>query len=149
MKKLFCKLIILLALLSVLGSCTRTREAISKDDFLKVWSGTWINTDVDGNIWFPQKIVAYPDGTRDNYVFVDSFSAFHVRLTLIDQWTDSKGVIWYTAHQDLQGIEGYEYGKISDSGNTLEFINHALSDPIEKWEPDNDWYNYSIYYREL
>jgi hypothetical protein len=150
MKKLFCKLLFLLVLLSVLGGCAATKEAISEQDFFKAWGGTWSNTELPGNSWVPQKIVAYPDGTRDIYVFgSDSISQFHVRLTLIDQWADSKGVIWYKAHLEVlpNGIEGYEYGKISDSGNTFECINHASSDPIEKWEPDNDWYNYGIYYR--
>jgi len=140
-----------LLVLSVIAGCTTTGKAISGEDFFKTWSGTWVNTDLPGTPWIPQKIVAYPDGTHDLYVFVtDSLNHCHHRIALIDQWTDLKGNIWYTASWEHlpDGNKGYEYGKISNSGNTLEHMYHASDNPIEKWEPDNWGYHYCIYYRE-
>jgi hypothetical protein len=39
-------------------------------------------------------------------------------------------------------------GKISDSGNTWEYIFASEDYPIEEWEPDRFEYNYRIYYRQ-
>ena len=143
--------ILILSAFIFLGSCATTRNTIPKEDFFKSWSGTWVNTDNPGNIWTPQKIVAHPDGTYDIYALATLSETSHQhRIALLDQWTDSKGNIWYTASLEClsAGIENYEYGKISDSGNTLELLYPPSNDPIEEQEPDNDWYSYIIYYRE-
>ena len=33
------------AVLIIAGSCATRRKAISDEDFMEAWSGTWINTD--------------------------------------------------------------------------------------------------------
>ena len=38
-------LILVLAVLIIAGSCATRRKAISDEDFMEAWSGTWINTD--------------------------------------------------------------------------------------------------------
>ena len=58
----------------------------------------------------------------------------------------------YRAHwENLPPLssKGYEMGKISDSGNTLEYIWASEDYPIEEWEPDKFEYNYRIYTNTL
>jgi hypothetical protein len=73
------------------------------------------------------------------------------KITILEQWVDSKGTIWYRGHYEAfppYAHTGYAMGKISDSGNTQEIIFASESYPIEEWEPDKFEYNYRIYYRQ-
>jgi hypothetical protein len=135
-----------------IGSGATTKKAISEKDFFKTWSGTWVNTDYPGSAWVPQKIICHPDGTLETYSLatLSQRTCLH-KITLMEQWADSKGNIWYKAHKKcpaLGGIAGYEYGKISDSGNTYELIYRVGSEQIEEWEPDSPLYTYCIYHRQ-
>ena len=140
-----------LGVMLILGTCATTKKAISEESFLKTWSGTWVNTDIPGDEYVPQKIICHPDGTHEIYwvATLSQKSCLH-KITLIDQWADSEGNIWYKAHTEClyHGAKGYEYGKISDSGNTYELIYYIGSEPIEEWEPDNRFYYYCIYHRQ-
>ena len=71
-------------------------------------------------------------------------------VTITDKWIDTQGNIWYKAHKICEPnyTTCSEYGKITDSGNTYESVNHFGDQPIENWEPDNPDYHYAIYYRE-
>ena len=133
----------------IIGSCATKRKAVSDEDFFEVWSGTWINTDYGGDLY--QKMINYPDGTYENYGTVTSTKpGTWGKSIIIDQWLDSKGNVWYRAKWESLyfGTKGYEMGKISDSGNTLEYIWSGKDYLIEKWEPDKLEYNYRIRHRQ-
>ena len=142
-------LILIMAVLIIFGNCTTTKKAISEEDFFKTWSGTWVNTDYGGGII--QKIINHPDGTREYFGMLTSTTAGGKdKITILDQWLDSKGTIWYRGQWESFPpftSKGYEMGKISDSGNTWEHIWAGEDYPIEEWEPDKFEYNYRIYYR--
>jgi len=58
------------------------------------------------------------------------------KYTMTDQWLDSKGTIWYKAYWEVISpsvAKGYEMGKISDTGNTWEYIYASSDYPIEEW----------------
>lgn len=134
-----------------LCGCATTKISISEEEFFGVWRGTWVNTDIEGSVWIPQKLVTHPDGTFGFHVFLtDSIPFCTHTFVLIDQWADSKNNIWFSAKTTcpIRGHIFYEYGRIKDAGNTLEYIHHVSDAPIEKWEPDNEYYNYCIFYRE-
>ena len=140
-------LIFVLAIMVIGGSCATKKKAISDEDFYKAYTGTWINTD-----YKIQKRINHPDGTRDNFYNVSNpMPAAKKKITILKQWSDSKGIIWYRGH--VEGIliifsKRYEMGKISNSGNTWEFLWASEDFPIEEWEPDRFEYNYYIYYRQ-
>jgi hypothetical protein len=144
-------LILILAVLIIVGSCATKRKAVSDEDFFEVWSGTWINTDYGGDIC--QKIINYPDGTAEGFgILTSTIALFKKKITILDQWLDSKGTIWYRGHCEFSrpfGRTRYEMGKISDSGNTWEYIIASEDYPIEEWEPDKFEYEYRIYYVEF
>ena len=147
-RRLVFSLISVLAIIALIGSCATRRKAISEEDFLKTFSGTWINTDLKAE----QKIVNYPDGTREVFgVLTSTTVSWKDKITILDQWLDAKGTIWYRGYWEVISptvAKGYEMGKISDSGNTLEFLWAGEDYPIEEWEPDRFEYNYEIYYRQ-
>jgi hypothetical protein len=125
------------------------KNKISDEDFMEAWSGTWINTDYRGDMW--QKMINYPDGTAEGFGILTSTIAGLKRKITILEWLDSKGTIWYRVRWDTfrpSKRTGYEMGKISDSGNTWEYIWAGEDHPIEEWEPDRFEYNYKIYYRQ-
>jgi hypothetical protein len=142
-------LILVLAVLIVAGSCASRQKAISEEDFFKVWSGTWINIDYGGDTY--QKEINYPNGTYEVYGEVTSTEPGNWgEITLLDKWVDSKGNVWYRAKSETLYFSHmyYEMGKISDSGNTWEYIWAGEDYPIEEWEPDRFEYNYRIRYRQ-
>ena len=139
-----------MAVLIIFGSCATTKKAIPEEDFFKTWSGTWVNTDYKGGD-LPQKIINYPDGTYENYGQLTSTKPGNWgKVTIIDKWVDSKGNVWYRSQWEILylGTKGNEMGKISDSGNTWEYIWASEYTSIEEWEPDKFEYNYRIYYRQ-
>ena len=143
-------LILILSVLVAIGSCATKRKVISDEEFLEVWSGTWINTDYGGDT--QAKIINHPDGIRELFTSVTSTTKYarKEKSTILEKWQDSDGTIWYRGY--WEGIssavaKGYEMGKISNSGNTWEFLWASEDYPIEEWEPDRFEYNYRIYYR--
>ena len=144
-------LIIALAVQTFAGSCATRRKVISDEDFMEALSGTWINTDYGGGS-LHQKLINHPDGTREIFGLLTSTTAGDKdKITILYKWVDSKGIIWYRAHWEALpplSSKGYRIGKISDSGNTFEYIWAGEDYPIEEWEPDRFEYNYRIYYRQ-
>jgi hypothetical protein len=145
--------ILITAVLIVAGSCATRQKTLSTDEFLKIYSGTWMNTDYSGVEWEFQKLVIKPDGMWDTYATdIVNQRSCHGNTILIDCWTDSDGVRWYRVYKDLGYLCGsdrlYEYGKITNSGNTLEYLFRLGTGEIKKWDPDNPHYEYRIYYRQ-
>ena len=87
-------LILVLAVLVIAGSCATKRKAISEEDFLETWSGTWINTEYVGKT--AQKITLQPDGTREGFGILTSTTAtYQDEVTILETWLDAKGTIRY------------------------------------------------------
>jgi hypothetical protein len=144
-------LILVLTILIVIGSCATKRKAISEEDFVTTWSGTWVNTDLKGTEDFEQKIKNYPDGTGEYFSFATDTSIYCKHIdTFSDMEIDSEGNIWFISKTKCiyQGFTWYHTGKISNSGNTLEIIKHYKPLAIEEWDPEDTRYTYRIYYRQ-
>jgi hypothetical protein len=144
--------VIIIAFLSLLGSCATTRKAISEYDLFKTLSGTWVNTEYEykGGQGPPQKIVFFPDGRFEFYnkATYDTPSIVG-RALIMEGWIDSKGNIWYKNRTEVYNASVYEIGKISNSGNTREIIVSGIYLTIEDWNPDNPKKGiYGIYYRQ-
>ena len=107
--------------------------------------GTWINMDYSGRP--PQKIVFNSDGTGGSSSQVDSSDLTWKFKTLITgKWTDSDGNIMYKDHWVGDwGEEGYSLLKISNSGNTLEYVFDGDKQP-NKIDPKHSYYR--IYTRK-
>jgi hypothetical protein len=150
-RTLITTLTLVFAVLIVVSSYATEREAISNDDFFKVWSGTWVNTELKGGTGAEQKILFYPDGTWKQYtLFTDTSSQCEGINIFSVKEIDSNGDIWYTCRWKCMkhGTEKFEMGKISNSGNTLELIYTSKLLSIEEWDPDNIRYTYRIYSRQ-
>ena len=131
-------LLLVFFVLIIAGGCATRRKVISDENFMEVWSGTWINTDY-GKGSNPQKKVYYSDGRWEEYKQVtNEIRCDWGKATILDKWVDSKGNVWYKTHWESShlGWKGYAMGKISNSGNTLESIQASESYPIEEWETD-------------
>ena len=63
---------------------------------------------------------------------------------------DSEGNTWYICKWEClsHGTETFQTGKISDSGNTMEYILNYKALTIEEWDPEDIRYTYRIYYRQ-
>ncbi len=146
-------IILVISVLLIAGSCATRKKALSEDDFFKSYSGTWVNSDYSGVEFDFQKLVVEPDGTWETYAndIVEQRSCAG-NITLIDSWTDPASIMWYRAYKDYDYLCGsdrqYEYGKISNSGKTLEFLYRLGTGEIKKWDPDNPHYDYRIFYRQ-
>ena len=149
-RRLVSILILVLVVLIVTGSGKTKQKTISEEDFFEAWSGAWINTDYKGSDAHP-KIVFHADGTMELYgKTTGTVPGHNHRYIILDHWIDTEGIIWYKAQTEclLAGANNYELGKISDSGNTLEYIFAVGDSPIEEWEKDEFKYNYRIYHRQ-
>ena len=144
-------LILVVAVLIIVGSCATKRQAISEEEFYKYWVGTWMNTDLRGDGWEPQKIVCNADGTIDRYGRPEwMFTTCEYRFSLIDSWKDSDGNIWYRATSTCSRTKTpvQEYGKISVSDNYYELIYYLGTEPIEEWNRENLADIHLLYYRQ-
>ena len=144
-------LILVLAVLIVSDGYAKRRKAISEEDFFVAFSGTWVNTEYMGDYGTPQKMIRFPNGTwEDYYKLTDNKPDCYGKYTITDMWTDSKGNIWYKAHWEClaHGHEENVYGKIYDSGNTLEYLSVKGDRVIEDWDTESFLYNHRIYYRQ-
>lgn len=151
--KTFILVLLLIMAVSVfLLSCATTKKAIPEEDFFEAFSGTWVNIEYSGFHDRLQKRINYPDGTWEFYRTISNTKPFEKgQSTIIDKWIDSKGDILYKAQWEslsFFGILGYEMGKISNSGHTLELLFPFGDEPIEEWKPDYYRYTYWIYYRQ-
>ena len=148
--RLVLSVMLVFAVLFVIGTLATGENPISEEDFYEAFSGTWINDEYSGGDGLEQKILNHPDGTWESYSMVYSKGwALSGKEIITDKWTDSKGNIWYKAKGEILTVQWhyYRYGKISNSGNTWEYIISMGDNPIEKWEPDFQ-HSYHIYYRQ-
>jgi hypothetical protein len=85
--------------------------------------GTWVNMDYK---WGrpPQKLIHKSDGTFESFMNADSKVPSWRGTEVIDEkWKDSKGNIWFRIKWSGNwGESGYELAKISNSGNTYEYV---------------------------
>jgi hypothetical protein len=142
--------VIIALAIAVLGSCATRRKAISEQEFMSAYTETWINTEYTTDVAHP-RLVCRADGIMEHHTVATGARHPHKHsYEILDHWVDRDGTIWYKALSVCSTDEhtNYELGKISDSGNTLEYIISVLGTPIEKWEPENDTYKYRIYYRK-
>ena len=119
-------LILVLGVLIIIGSCATKRKAISEEDFLKAFIGTWINTDY-GDFFKPQKIVYSPDNRWEEYIFLTDDQPEHYGpYTIEEMWTESNGDIWFKARAKCIAPTHYgkplTLGKISNSGKVLDTV---------------------------
>ena len=149
-------LILVLAVLIIAGSCATTKKAISEEDFFETWSGMWADTEYSGTHKRLLKRINHSNGTWEWYYDITGTIPNAKGIsTILDHWIDSKGDIWYKASwESTPGSvfavipNGYEMGKISNSGNTWELIFTLGESPIEEWNPDDIRYTYRVYTRQ-
>ncbi|MHA2172950.1 MAG: hypothetical protein ACXAB7_24065, partial [Candidatus Kariarchaeaceae archaeon] len=113
-------LILILSVLIIAGSCATRKKAISIEEASEIRSGIWVN-----EAYIKPSAVVYPDGRYEVYYDLQQEKLYISGVSEIyESWRDSEGVLWYRAHyhDDITGWEGYVLGKISDSDNTLEYI---------------------------
>ena len=101
--------------------------------------GTWVNMDYTGSI--PQKIIYNTGGTFDCFRNASSKEPNkRGRYLVTGRWSDSEGNIIYKTHWVGDwGEEAYQIGKISNSGNTLEYV-LGYDEPPKNIDPNNIWY---------
>ena len=108
--------------------------------------GTWVNMDYK---WGrpPQKLIFKSDGTFESFVNADSKAPTLQGTNLIEKkWKDSEGNVWFkNKWSGNWGESAYELAKISNSGNTYEYV--FSNDEYPK-EIDPKHENYRIYTRE-
>jgi hypothetical protein len=139
-------LIFILAVLIIAGSCATRKKVISPEDAAVIRSGKWINeTHIK-----EEMVIFYPDGRYEIYYTTPVEKLLESGTSQIyESWRDPEGVLWYRAHyQNNIKNEGYIFGKISNSDNTLELIFTRDDLMIEEWKIGKVGYNYVTYYRQ-
>ena len=129
-----------------------TLLAITVDSIAKEWGyfakdneelyGTWVNLDYKGVV--PQKVIRKPDGTDDFFPSANlEKPTYKSRYLITGKWTDSESNIWYKTHWVLEtNMEGYSLIKISNSGQTLEYV-YDTKPPTEIDPKDNLYRTYT------
>jgi hypothetical protein len=89
----------------------------------------------------PQKIIFNSDGTGGSSSWADSKEpTYRTKILITGKWTDSEGNIMYKDHWVGDwGEEGYSLLKISNSGNTLEYVFDSDKHP-NKIDPKHSYY---------
>ena len=138
-------LILVLAVLIIAGSCATRKKAISIEEASEIRSGIWINEAYNEPL-----AVHYPDGRFEIYYDLQQERLYVSGISEIyESWRDSEGVLWYRAHyQTRVGWEGYFFGKISNSDNTVEEIFTTDNLMIEEWKIGKVGYSYQIWDRQ-
>ena len=143
--------ILVLAVLIVAGSCaTVNKTYVSSDYVLKELSGTWVNEEYEKTIYNP-KVIVNSDSTWHSYKeWAETTMTSHNTGEFVEfneQWTDSKGTVWYKARYSVKGeiTIYYDFGKISNSGEVWETVFSAFE---YSTEIDTESPNYRIYYRQ-
>ena len=133
----------------VIANCTTTMNAISDEDFFRVWRGVWVSEENQGIGIIFHKTIFYPDGSYDFYYEInDAVFCDTTKFTFDQKWTDSEGNIWYAAHwENDHYAQGCSMGKFSNDGNTYEEVWKFGDEPIEKWTPAGGGYFYFMWYR--
>ena len=141
-------LILCLVLVAISGSVLageyrRPYVATDKEELY----GTWVNMDYGTYGRYYQKIIIKPDGTEEDFRSGTIGASIMGRYLITRKWSDQKGNIWYKYHWVRRSSvgEGLNLIKISNSGNTLEYVQDTREYPTEI-DPEHDWYR--IYYRK-
>ena len=126
------------------------KDKISKREFWRTISGTWLNTDYLGTYRFAeQKLIIYPDGKHEYYpMTTDTVPTRKGYFLTVDEvWLDSDGTIWYNGIREEHPVT-YELGRISESGNTWEYIGDGIVTPTD-WDTSRTRYEINeIRYRQ-
>ena len=125
------------------------KKKISEKDLWNSLSGTWVNTEYIGAYaWFEQKVIIRPDGKWECYQLTTDTNPSRqgYYLTVTETWTDSDGNVWCKTTEEI-GDTRYQLHKISDSGNTWEFLDAPDTYPSEM-DKYNGNYMYYIRYRQ-
>ena len=109
------------------------KRTISETEFFEIFSGTWVNEDYSGVIYWRQKIINYSDGRWEEYNFIKDDQPDHYgKYTMDDIWMDSVGDIWFKAHWEcLVHGKYFLLGKISNSSTVLENVLQESRYPTE------------------
>ena len=129
-------LILVLAVQMVIGSCATQKNATEREIFKPINNNelvdVWVNTDYSGGMMDRQKTVVISYGYFKAFSSVDSKDPVETgTLFVVDKWTDSDGNIWYKAiwRERWSGNAFYyELDKISDDGNTWEWMYSRAED---------------------
>ena len=125
------------------------KKEISETEFFEVFSGTWINEDYPGGVYYQQKIINYSDGMWEEYDFItdDEEYVHYGKYTMDDMWVDSNGDIWFKAQWEclLHGSKYFLLGKISNSGTVWEYVYQVSRYPTEISPIEG---HYTIRYRQ-
>ena len=113
--------------------------------------GTWVNSDYNTSAEKAKLIVDDDPGIRDDangtvIMYVKEFDEQpyeRYSFRIEEKWEDDEGNIWYKIKTFI--MEYCELWKISNSGDTLEFVSikHNYPDTIDPHHA-----NYRIYYRQ-
>jgi len=127
-------------------------KRISEKEFWNAISGVWVNTHhYSGNVPFQeQKWIIHTDGKFGFYPLTtdtDPVREIYPFIFFTRAWIDSEGVMWFKGIlKDPYTI--YILGRITDSGNTWEWIGDSINNPTE-WDTSKVRYeNYEIRYRQ-
>jgi hypothetical protein len=121
--KSFLALILSFILVVFAGSAQAGEKGYIAGDKEELY-GTWINMNYTG---LPtQKRIIKPDGTFELFSRVNSVlktPTYYGKYLITGKWNDAQGNIWYkyTQVHSYTG-EGYLLLRISNSGNTLEYV---------------------------
>ena len=127
-------------------------KRISEKEFWNTISGVWVNTHhYSGNVPFQeQKWIIHTDGKFGFYPLTtdtDPKREIYPFIFFTRAWIDSEGVVWFKGII-REPYTFYTLGRITDSGNTWEWIGDSINNPTE-WDTSKTRYeNYEIRYRQ-
>ncbi len=127
-------------------------KSISEQEFWDTISGVWINTHhYSGNVPFQeQKVIIHSDGKFGFYPLItDTVPVREINtfIFLTQAWIDSEGFVWFKGTLK-DPYTFYLLGRITDSGNTWEWIGDSINNPTE-WDTSKVRYeHYEIRYRQ-
>lgn len=150
-KKTIIYLLFLVLLLLLFNSCVTEKEAyipIANEELF----GTWINTtykpvsdEKRGNHFHTIKY--NPDGSFEGYRTAGDLAPLTGNYTIVAKWTDSEDSVLYKlivkCGDETSGYDRatlYELQKISNSGQTLEYMS-SLNDYTTEIDPDHPEYH--------
>jgi len=146
--------ILVLTVLIVVGSCATKKEVAAEKEFYvpkfdEEINGIWINEEYN-RTEYKGKIRLYHWGYFEEYSLPDSeVVQYKGTFVIVDKWTDSEGNIWYKTYVRRSGRTTiyHELDKISNNGNTWEYVSHTVDFPTES-DMHPDYQLYHIYYRQ-
>ena len=147
-------MILVLAVMVIAGSCATKKEIVAEKEFYvpkfdEEINGTWINEEYNSSE-YPGKYKLYMWGYWESFHSFDSEKTqTKGTFTIVNKWTDSEGNIWYktyTRYSTRRRIN-YELDKISNNGNTWEWVSTTVDFPTES-DMHPGFQKYHIYYRQ-